>query len=79
MTTIMNLIFIHNLIPPTAGALEIFANIFIIEVLKINNIELTMTFKVYFALSWTESIFHINKASPKWGEVGVAIPKTRGI
>ena len=34
--------------------------------LKINNVGLTMTFELYFALSWTESRFHINKASPKW-------------
>ena len=37
----------HDLIPPTEGPLEIFANIFFIEVIEINNIELTMTFKVY--------------------------------
>ena len=39
------------------------------QVSKINDIELTMTFELYFDLSWTESRFLINESSTKWGEV----------
>ena len=56
----------QDLIPPTEGPLEIFVDIFIFEVSKINDIELTMTFELYFDLSWTESRFQINESSPKW-------------
>ena len=40
-----------------------------LQVSKINDIELTMTFELYFDLSWTESRFLINESSTKWGEV----------
>jgi len=59
-----------DLIPPTEGPLEVFVDIFIFEVSKINDIELTMTFELYFDLSWTESRFLINESSTKWGEDG---------
>ena len=62
-------ILFQDLIPPTEGPVEIFVDIFIFEVSKINDLELTMTFELYFDLSWTESRFHINKSSSKWGEV----------
>ena len=59
----------QDLIPPTEGPLDVFVDIFIFEVSKINDIELTMTFELYFDLSWTESRFSINESSTKWGEV----------
>ena len=51
------------------AALEIFVDIFIFEVSKINDIELTMTFELYFDLMWEENRFVINKTSDKWGQV----------
>ena len=36
---------------------------------KINDIELTMTFELYFDLMWEETRFVINETSEKWGQV----------
>ena len=57
------------MIPTTDGPLEIFVDIFIFEVSKINDIELTMTFELYFDLMWEEQRFVINETSDKWGQV----------
>ena len=57
------------MIPTTDGPLEIFVDIFIFEVSKINDIELTMTFELYFDLMWEEKRFVINETSDKWGQV----------
>ena len=57
------------MIPATDGPLEIFVDIFIFEVSKINDIELTMTFELYFDLMWEEKRFVINETSDKWGQV----------
>ena len=57
------------MIPTTDGLLEIFVDIFIFEVSKINDIELTMTFELYFDLMWEEKRFVINETSDKWGQV----------
>ena len=59
------------MIPTTDGPLEIFVDIFIFEVSKINDIELTMTFELYFDLMWEEKRFVINETSDKWGQVRV--------
>merc|ERR1719419_2193117 len=59
-----------DLIPATNGPLDIFVDIFIFEVSKINDIELTMTFELYFDLMWEESRFVINETSEKWGQDG---------
>jgi len=59
-----------DLIPPTNGPLDIFVDIFIFEVSKINDIELTMTFELYFDLMWEETRFVINETSEKWGQDG---------
>ena len=59
----------QDMIPSTDGPLEIFVDIFIFEVSKINDIELTMTFELYFDLMWEENRFVINKTSDKWGQV----------
>jgi len=59
-----------DMIPSTDGPLEIFVDIFIFEVSKINDIELTMTFELYFDLMWEENRFVINKTSDKWGQDG---------
>lgn len=58
------------MIPTTDEPLEIFVDIFIFEVSKINDIELTMTFELYFDLMWEEKRFVINETSEKWGQVG---------
>ena len=63
------LISFQDLIPATNGPLDIFVDIFIFEVSKINDIELTMTFELYFDLMWEESRFVINETSEKWGQV----------
>jgi hypothetical protein len=39
------------------------------QVSKINDIALTMTFELYFDLMWEESRFVINTTSDKWGQV----------
>ena len=57
------------MIPTTDEPLEIFVDIFIFEVSKINDIELTMTFELYFDLMWEEKRFVINETSEKWGQV----------
>lgn len=57
------------MIPDSDGSLEIFVDIFIFEVSKINDIELTMTFELYFDLMWEEKRFVINETSDKWGKV----------
>ena len=73
------------MIPSSDGPLEIFVDIFIFEgggdkhreserkrlfsVSKINDIELTMTFELYFDLMWRENRFVINETSDKWGPV----------
>ncbi|XP_023323769.1 gamma-aminobutyric acid receptor subunit gamma-4 isoform X2 [Eurytemora carolleeae] len=60
-----------DVIPPTPdGPLEVFVDIFIFEVSKINDIALTMTFELYFDLMWEESRFVINQTSDKWGKDG---------
>ena len=61
------------MIPTTDEPLEIFVDIFIFEVSKINDIELTMTFELYFDLMWEEKRFVINETSEKWGQVGEVI------
>lgn len=61
------------MIPTTDEPLEIFVDIFIFEVSKINDIELTMTFELYFDLMWEEKRFVINETSEKWGQVGKVI------
>ena len=57
------------MIPDSDGSLEIFVDIFIFEVSKINDTELTMTFELYFDLMWEEKRFVINETSDKWGKV----------
>ena len=53
--------------PPTGGApLDINIDIFIFEVSKIDDIDFTMTFELYFDLSWRETRFVINSSSPHW-------------
>lgn len=59
-----------DMIPSSEGPLEIFVDIFIFEVSKINDIELTMTFELYFDLMWRENRFVINETSDKWGPDG---------
>ena len=75
----------QDMIPSSEGPLEIFVDIFIFEgggdihresekkrlfsVSKINDIELTMTFELYFDLMWRENRFVINETSDKWGPV----------
>lgn len=59
-----------DLIPDTNGPLDIFVDIFIFEVSKINDLELTMTFELYFDLMWEESRFVVNETSEKWGQDG---------
>ena len=66
------------MIPTTDGPLEIFVDIFIFEVSKINDIELTMTFELYFDLMWEEQRFVINETSDKWGQVSSEGMLTRG-
>ena len=66
------------MIPTTDGPLEIFVDIFIFEVSKINDIELTMTFELYFDLMWEEQRFVINETSEKWGQVSSEGMLTRG-
>ena len=66
------------MIPTTDGPLEIFVDIFIFEVSKINDIELTMTFELYFDLMWEEQRFVINDTSDKWGQVSSEGMLTRG-
>ena len=68
----------QDMIPTTDGPLEIFVDIFIFEVSKINDIELTMTFELYFDLMWEEQRFVINETSDKWGQVSSEGMLTRG-
>ena len=68
----------QDMIPTTDGPLEIFVDIFIFEVSKINDIELTMTFELYFDLMWEEQRFVINETSEKWGQVSSEGMLTRG-
>ena len=68
----------QDMIPTTDGPLEIFVDIFIFEVSKINDIELTMTFELYFDLMWEEQRFVINETSDKWGQVSCEGMLTRG-
>ena len=65
------IVLFQDMIPTTDGPLEIFVDIFIFEVSKINDIELTMTFELYFDLMWEEKRFVINETSDKWGQVNV--------
>ena len=66
-----HILLLQDIIPSTpTGPLDIFVDIFIFEVSKINDIELTMTFELYFDLIWKESRFVINETSDKWGPVG---------
>ena len=70
-THIKLIVLFQDMIPTTDGPLEIFVDIFIFEVSKINDIELTMTFELYFDLMWEEKRFVINETSDKWGQVNV--------
>ena len=44
-----------DIVPPTTGPLYINVDIFVFEVSKIDDIALSMTFELYFDLTWKET------------------------
>ncbi len=53
-----------------------FSDIFVFEVSRIDDIALTMTFELYFDLTWNESRFLINDSSPEWTVDGTVMGST---
>ncbi|CAB4066050.1 unnamed protein product [Lepeophtheirus salmonis] len=68
-----------DVVPPTEGPLNVHVDIWVFEVSKIDDISLSMTFELYFDLTWNESRFLIDESSSKWGEDGSIMGSTNYI
>eukprot|EP00093_Oithona_nana_P012399 12399.XXX_323856_316976_1 [CDS] Oithona nana genome sequencing. len=55
-----------DIVPASDGPLHVNVDIFVFEVSKIDDISLSMTFELYFDMTWTESRLIINESSPEW-------------
>ncbi|TRY73728.1 hypothetical protein TCAL_02532 [Tigriopus californicus] len=60
-----------DIVPPTDGPLYINVDIWVFEVSKIDDISLSMTFELYFDLTWKETRLNINESSEEWSDKGV--------
>ena len=60
----------QDIVPDTEGPLHINVDIWVFEVSRIDDIQLSMTFELYFDLTWNESRLVINESSPDWGPDG---------
>ena len=56
-----------------------YINVFLLQVSKIDDIALSMTFELYFDLKWNESRFIMNETSDKWGPDGTVMGSTNFI
>jgi hypothetical protein len=68
-----------DIVPATEGPLHINVDIWVFEVSRIDDIQLSMTFELYFDLTWNESRLVINETSPDWGPDGSFMGSTNFI